>query len=473
MNWTRSIRFRLTVWYSLVLAAALVLFAVAIWASMRHSLLRDLDRALADEANSTGAFVENELREPSVKLSEELAEYSRALPDGTYLDVLDRNGDTVYNSHPSFSWPAPGPSSLGQYRLKWNHTNYQLLSRTFMADGQQWQVTIAASLRPIELLSNRLGLLLIALIPVIAVLATFGGTWLSRRALKPVDEITAAARSIGIANLSGRLQVPQSNDELQRLSETWNDMLARLEDAVTRLSRFTSDASHELRTPLAVIRTTAEIAVRRSRSAENYHAALTQILSESEHMTRLVDDLLFLARCDAESQEIPLTDVDLAGLVQTLCLQMEPLAAEKQIRLVTFIPLEPLWISGNDIALQRLVVALIDNAMKYSEPEKKVTIRLASSQGQGLLEIKDEGCGIPETEVPLIFNRFYRTPEARAASASGYGLGLSLASAIAHRHGTSIEVQSALQAGSIFRVSFPLKAAGNPSVQPAAVSKLC
>lgn len=472
MNSARSLRFRLTVWYSLVLAASLVLFAVAIWASMRHSLLRDLDRALVDEANNTGGFVENELREPSVNLSEELAEYSRALPDGTYLEVLDQNGRTVYNSHSSFSWPAPGSSSLGQYRLKWNHSNYQLLSRTFMAEGQQWQVMVAVSLRPIERLSNRLGLLLVALIPAVALLATFGGTWLSRRALKPVDEITDAARSIGIANLSGRLQVPQSNDELQRLSETWNNMLARLEDAVTRLSRFTSDASHELRTPLAVIRTTAELAVRRSRSAESYHAALTQILSESEHMTRLVDDLLFLARCDAESQEMPLADVDLAGLVQTLCSQMEPLAAEKQIGLAASIPVEPLWISGNDIALRRLVLALLDNAMKYSEPGKKITVHLAQLQEQALLEIEDEGCGIPESEMPLIFNRFYRTPGARAASANGYGLGLSLASAIAHRHGSKIEVQSKLRAGSIFRVSFPLKAASNQSAQPAAAIKL-
>ena len=458
MKWTHSIRFRLTVWYSLVLAAGLALFAVSIWLSMRHSLLHDLNRSLQDQASNVGTFVGNELRDPSTNVPEELAEYSQALPDGTYLEVLNPRGVSIFNSHPSFPWPLPRVASPGQHRLTWRHTTYQLLLETFTAGGQQWSVVVAASLGPIELLTSRLRLLLIALIPAVAIIATVGGTWLSRRALKPVDDITAAARSIGIANLSERLRVPQSNDELQRLSETWNDMLSRLDDAVSRLSQFTSDASHELRTPLAVIRTTAEIAVRRSRSAESYHAALTQILSESERMTHLVDDLLFLARCDADSQEMPMANLDLAALVRTLCSQIATLAAEKRVSVSTCISASDMVVFGNDLALRRLVLALLDNAAKYSEEGGKVAVRLSQSHGQALLEIEDEGCGIPDTEIPLIFNRFYRTPEAREASANGYGLGLSLAAAIAQRHGTRIEVESTLQAGSTFRIRLPLNA---------------
>lgn len=458
MKWTHSIRFRLTVWYSLVLAAGLALFAVSIWLSMRHSLLHDLNRSLQDQASNVGTFVNNELRDSSVNLSEELAEYSHALPDGTYLEVLDHRGERIFSSYPSFPWPSPRAAAPGPYRLKWRRDTFQVLSEPFTAGGQQWQVILAASLRPIDRLISRLRLLLIALIPAVAILATFGGTWLSRRALKPVDEITAAARSIGIANLSERLRVPHSNDELQRLSETWNDMLSRLEDAVTRLSQFTSDASHELRTPLAVIRTTAELAVRRSRPAESYRSALTQILSESERMTYLVDDLLFLARCDADSQEMPMMTLDFAALVRTLCSQIATLAAEKQVSVVTCIPAGEMPVSGNDFALRRLVLALLDNATKYSKQGSKVTVRLSQSWGQALLEIEDEGCGIPDAEIPLIFNRFYRTPEAREASANGYGLGLSLAAAIAQRHGTRIEVESALQSGSTFRICFPLNA---------------
>lgn len=456
MNWTRSIRFRLTVWYSLVLAAGLGLFAVSIWLSMRHSLLHDLNRSLQDQASSVGAFVDSELQDPSAKLPEELAEYAHALPGDTYLEVMDGHGARIFSSHPAFPWPSSRSGDFGRSQLRWRHANYQLLSERFIAGGQQWRVTFAASLAPIDLLTGRLRWLLIALIPAVAALATFGGTWLSRRALKPVDEITAAARSIGIANLSERLRVPRSNDELQRLSETWNDMLSRLEDAVSRLSQFTSDASHELRTPLAVIRTTAEIAVRRSRPPEAYRTALMQIVSESERMTQLVDDLLFLARCDADGQEMPMATVDFAALVKALCSQMAPLAAERRVTIVPFIPREEIPILGNDLALRRLVLALLDNAVKYSKEGGKVTVEVSPSAGQVLLKIEDEGCGIPEAEIPLIFHRFYRTPEGREASTNGYGLGLSLAAAIAHRHSTRIEVESVLHAGSIFRLRLPI-----------------
>ncbi len=458
MKRTRSIRFRLTVWYSLVLAAGLALFAVSIWLSMRHSLRHDLNESLHDQASNVRIFVNNELRDPSVHLPEELAEFARALPEHTYFELLDQSGKSVYSSHPSFPWSFARAANPRQHRLHWLRKTYQPYSETFVAGGQQWRVVLVASLHSIDVLTSRLGLLLIALIPAVAILATVGGTWLSRRALKPVDEITAAARSIGIANLSERLRVPHSNDELQRLSETWNDMLSRLEDAVTRLSQFTSDASHELRTPLAVIRTTAEIAVRRSRSAESYHVALTQILSESERMTHLVDDLLFLARCDADGQEMPMVNLDFAALVRTLCSQIATLAAEKRVRVVTDIPPGEMLVCGNDFALRRLVLALLDNAAKYSEEGGTVTVRLARWLEQASLEVEDEGCGIPDFEIPLIFNRFYRTPEAREILVNGYGLGLSLAAAIAQRHGTRIEVESMLQAGSTFRICLPLKA---------------
>lgn len=456
MKWARSIRFRLTVWYSLVLLAGLFLFAVSIWLSMRHSLLRDLNRGLHEQALNVGTFVNSELHDPSVKLPEELGEYSHALPDNTYLEVIGPNGNRVYDSHPGFPWPSSLAASAGQAQQTWRQATYQLRWESFIAGEHQWKVVVAASLQPIHLLTGRLRVLLIAFIPAVAILATFGGLWLSRRALKPVDEITAAARSIGIANLSERLQVPQSNDELQRVSETWNDMLCRLEDAVTRLSQFTSDASHELRTPLAVIRTTAEIAVRRSRPAENYRAALLQILSESERMTQLVDDLLFLARCDADHQEIPMASIDFAAIVRAVCLQMAPLAEAKGVTLAPHVPDSEIWISGNDFALRRLVLSLIDNAIKYSKSNGTITVEAFTLERQALFTVKDEGCGIPATEIPLIFQRFYRTPEGREVAANGYGLGLSLAAAIAQRHGTRIEVESVLHSGSIFRFRLPV-----------------
>jgi heavy metal sensor kinase len=457
MKWARSIRFRLTLWYSVVMAAGLVLFAVAIWVSMKDSLAFDLNRGLRDEAHRVAVFVNTELREPATNLEEELAEYSSGLPADTYLEILDGGGARVYSSLPLFPWPRNTGGDTEQLELQWRNNSYQVLVAPFAVGRQQWRVVLATSLRQINHLTNRLRVLLIALIPAVALLATLGGMWLSRRALKSVDEITVAARSIGIANLSERLRVPDSNDELQRLSETWNDMLSRLEEAVTRLSQFTSDASHELRTPLAVIRTTAELAVRRSRSAQDYQAALTQILGESERMTRLVDDLLFLAHCDAESQQMPMAVLNFSGLVQSLCSQVAPVASDRQIKIATEISNGDMMITGNDLALRRLVLALLDNAVKYSKPGGTVVVRLFRASERAVLEIEDEGCGIRAAEIPLIFHRFYRTPQTRNMPVNGYGLGLSLAEAIAQRHHTSIEVQSAPGAGSTFRISLPLE----------------
>ncbi len=315
-------------------------------------------------------------------------------------------------------------------------------------------MAVSESLDPLQNVLSTLRLLLVTLIPVIVILASVGGLWLSRRALKPVDQITAAARSIGIGNLSGRLEVPQTGDELQRLAETWNGMLSRLEDAVSRLSRFTADASHELRTPLAVIRTTAEIAARRSRPEVQYREALNQIVGETGRMTRLVEDLLFLARCDSQPVEMPMSSLDLVAVVEDLCAQVNPLAESKNIRLACRVPQANAEVAGNEPAIRRLVLVLLDNAIKYSRTGGEVEVNVRESGNQLHLEIRDSGPGIPESELPRIFERFYRAPEACETVQSGSGLGLSLAAGIAQQHHARIEVESAPGQGSTFRVLF-------------------
>lgn len=431
-----SIRWRLTVWYSLALAAGLALFALAAWSLMSHNLYSDVDGRLAGGVNSLENFVNAELAEPGVQLTEELEEYAQALPSGTSFELRNDRGAMVFASRRS------------------SGHSYRSLVRAIPIHGHQWQVEISESLDPVESILNRLRSLFLMLIPVVVAVASLGGLWLSRRALKPVDDITAAARSIGIANLSERLAVPETGDELQRLSETWNGMLSRLEDAVKRLSRFSADASHELRTPLAVIRTTAEIAGRRSRSEEAYREALAQIVNESERMTHLVEDLLFLARCDSSTLEMPMSTIQLAPLVEHLCAQCKPLAQSKDIRLTCRMPEENAPVLGNEQAIRRLVLVLLDNAIKYSSLGGEVNVSLRERGDQLHLEIRDTGPGIPNSELTRIFERFYRAPEARDSSQAGSGLGLSLAAGIAQQHHARIEVESAPGRGSTFRVLF-------------------
>jgi two-component system, OmpR family, heavy metal sensor histidine kinase CusS len=454
MSRSLSLRFRLTIWYAFALAAGLMVFAFAVWLSMEHTLHRDLDRSLLEDAQSLENFANIELNEPGVHLSEEVAEYFHAYPRDTLLSIESRSGSVRFVSMTPFPFHfTAGQEPMLQTR-NWYGRPYRVLMKTVRVGKESCDVVIASSLYGVERTLARLRLLLIGLVPLIVITACLGGYWLSRRALKPVDEITDRARSIRIGNLSERLIVPRTGDELARLSETLNEMLSRLESAVRSLSRFTADASHELRTPLSIIRATAEIAARKPRSAESYREALNEIVAESERMTQLVDDLLFLARCDAESIEMPMNSLDLSAIVRTVCSQMMPLAEAKTIRLSCVGVSDGVTVRGNDLAIRRLFMVLLDNAVKYSNPGGLVSVALNHQADSVCLEVADTGPGIAEEELNHIFDRFYRTSDARARVQTGSGLGLSLAAGIAHRHEARMEVETQVGSGTRFRVWF-------------------
>jgi signal transduction histidine kinase len=271
------------------------------------------------------------------------------------------------------------------------------------------------------------------------------------RALRPVDEITSVAKSISVQNLSQRVAVPRTGDELQRMSETWNAVLERLEIAVKRIRQFTADASHELRTPLAVIRATAELALRRERAPDEYRKSLRAIEAEAEHMTVLTESLLTVARADANGLGMEFAATDLQELVNAVVHQNDALAAEKGILLITRTGGPPVLATANASGIRRLLLILIDNALKYTPAGGTVTVSAATGAGGAVLSVEDTGQGIAAAVLPHIFERFYRGDPAR--SGSGYGLGLSIAQAIAQAHGSEITVESAPGAGARFSVA--------------------
>jgi len=301
-------------------------------------------------------------------------------------------------------------------------------------------------------------------VPGVLAIACFGGYWLSRRALAPVDQMTAAAQEIGIANLSRRLMVPPARDELRRLAETWNSMLARLEAAVTRLTQFTADASHELRTPLALIRTTAELALRRPRSTDEYREALTRIHTEAATMTQLVEDLLALARADAQADRLPLEAVELASVLQSVKEMGQSAVAQKNLDFHADIA-GPCLVLGHAPALRRLFWALVDNAIKYTPAQGSVHVYLRVQEGQAIVEVRDTGIGMSPEVQAHIFERFYRADPARGRDAGGHGIGLSLAREIASQHQAELSVQSAPGEGSTFRVVLAALPAGSRGLE--------
>jgi signal transduction histidine kinase len=438
----RSIRFRLTLWYALVLCAALGLLSGLIWFSLRQRLLNEVDGGLADRAARLETYVAKEASEnPPVDLMDELEEFCQALPPSDSVHLRGARGF-------AFDFPKRAAPAAEDRRS---------VSRRFRVGDDTFNLRISSSLTAIDHTLDLLRILLLSLVPLIVVVACAGGAWLSRRALKPVDEITAAAHGIGIDNLSFRLRTPQTGDELQRLTEVWNSMLGRLEEAVRTLSQFAADASHELRTPLAVIRTSAEVALRRARSPEAYRESLIEISQEADRMTRLVEDLLFLARSDARAAEMPLEPVDPAALLCSVCDELRGVSDARRIHIRRIPAPRAACISGNPAALRRLFLVLIDNAIKYSLPDSEIVIAIEPTNALVSVIVRDFGIGISPNDQPHIFKRFYQADKAR--SDEGFGLGLSLAENIAKAHHATITVSSEEGRGATFRVALPVTVA--------------
>jgi signal transduction histidine kinase len=434
----RSVHFRLTVWYALILAAALGLFSGLLWLSLRQRLLSEVDRGLSDRAARFQSYVMRESAEVAPEnLKDEMEEFCQALPASDYLELRGSKGF-------EFHFPAVAAAAVQTRNLR----------REFRIGDESLQLKISSSLEAIDHTLDLLKILLFSLVPVVIVVACAGGAWLSRRALKPVDEITTAAQTIGIGNLSLRLRAPQTGDELQRLTEVWNVMLGRLEAAVKTLSQFAADASHELRTPLAVIRTSAELALRRARTPESYRESLREISDEAERMTRLVEDLLFLARNDAREFEMPMAAVDLGVLLHDVAGELGRLADVRgvSIRITPPGAGERASTYGNEAALRRLFLVLLDNATKYSRVGSEVVVAVEQEDPWIIVRIQDVGIGISRADLPHIFKRFYQADPARADG--GFGLGLSLAETIAQAHSASLDVRSEEGKGSTFQVMF-------------------
>jgi two-component system, OmpR family, heavy metal sensor histidine kinase CusS len=465
-----SIRFRLAVWYAFVLASGLILFAGLIWISLREALMHEVDQELASRAHNLELFLKDELAEvPAPKLDEELKEFCSALPQLSYLQLQSLQGDFAF-SYPENS-PAPRVrnwSSRPTYtNAAWRQHAYRTLYQVIATPNGPYALEIGVSLDSIQHVLGLLETIFAGLIPAVILVAYLGSIWLSRKALRPVDAMTSAARAISIDNLSSRLPVPQTGDELQRLAEAWNTMLARLESAINKISQFAADASHELRTPLAIIHTSSELALRRTRTPEQYRGSLQEIVAETRKMIQLVEDLLLLARSDSSSVEMPIEPLDLSEVVQDVCSQLEGVAEAHGIRVRRSFADIPVVVKGHRPALQRLFLVLLDNAIKYSEPGGEVTVLVASTPEGGEVAIKDFGAGIGPQDLPHIFERFYRSDKARTHSDGGYGLGLALAESIARRHQAKITVESSLGKGSEFRVSFIAEQQASEIVQAA------
>jgi heavy metal sensor kinase len=289
------------------------------------------------------------------------------------------------------------------------------------------------------------------------------GYWMSRRALAPVDALVRTARDVSGTNLNRRLPTLKTGDELQRLTETLNEMLDRIESAFERIAQFTADASHELRTPVSLIRTEAELALRRSRTETEYKESLRQILHEAERTTHLIEQLLQVARADSGRESLAMQTLDLTKILGGTVGIWQQVAAARNIEFSTSIPEVDVSVMGDQTLLRRLADILLDNAFKYTPSPGSVQMALEVRQEAAVITVQDSGVGIPHEEQEKIFERFYRVDRARSREQGGVGLGLAIARWIVSQHHGTISVESRQGEGAIFRVNLPLIAVSTPS----------
>lgn len=451
----RSIGVRLALWYAAVFAGSMLLFGGAIWFAVQQGLYDAIDESLRDRADGIGIFVEDHKNR---LFQDEVKEEFRA--HGDLFQVLDDDGNPVHRAKAFQGQRTPGIGGLGaEPRFETGTVAgvpYRFLSTNIDVDGRNYTVQVAAPLHELQRGLREALWLLLPLFPVALLLAGAGGYWMSRRALAPVDEITETARAISADNLAKRLTVPETGDELQRLSETLNEMIARLEAAFVKISRFTADAAHELRTPLAVMRTTAEVALRVEQPNGEHCEALEQIVAEVQRTSHLVENMLLIANADSGHSRLNTARIDLASAVREACTEAAVLARAKGLKFDICLPGGPLWVEGDANALRRLFLILIDNAVKYTPSGGTCEVYLGERDGLVVGGVKDTGIGIASDDLPRVFDRFYRVDRARSRQQGGTGLGLAIAQWIATAHNGTVTVESALDRGTVFEVRLTL-----------------
>lgn len=454
-----SIQARLTAWYFLSLALIVGLFAGGSWYAMRASMYRAIDRDLGYRLRNIVPFIESRGLSTHQQFEKEFIASEDSPVIGVFVQITDEHGEILYQSDVLQSHRVAAlPAATGREPTIGTITErgwpVRFISRRVVVAGTNLNVHVVEPLRDLLGAIREYELYLAVLVPIALVLTTWAGYWISRRALAPVEQIRAEAESIDPADLAARLRVPNTEDEVMRLAQTLNAMLARIESGFRSIERFTADASHELRAPLALITTAAEVSLRRERSAEEQKEVLRKIVREARHMSNLVENLLDLARGDARQRHTEMAPVDVARILRELCVELKPAATGKGLALIAEVPDEAAWVMGEGTQLRRLFLILLDNAIKYTEHGAvRVTMARGAEEAEDVVvRVADTGIGIERDAIAHVFDRFWRADKVRSRAEGGTGLGLAMAQQIVQHHGGAIAVESEPVQGSVFTV---------------------
>lgn len=462
----RSIRFTLTLWYLVTSAVILLLFSTFLYLTISSRLFAEVDRELLAIAEAVASPTLEPFRNsaPSV-LDQVLEDFIGPKFADKFVQISDASGRVFSRSKnlQQFRLPLDKPTLLiaglgkssSQTRKGPHAHRIRTIVLPVMADGRLEQIVqVGAPLTGVTETLDKILLVLTVSIPSSLLLLWCGGWFLAGRALKPVDLITRSAQKISAENLSHRLEVVNPNDEIGRLAETFNHTLDRLESSFNRTRRFSTDVSHELRTPLTILRGETEVGLRWCGNPDEFKKILKSNLEEINRMSDIIAHLLELSRAEEGKLTLDLKRVDLQELLQNL-VQQTRLPAEEQKIAIAMTGSGPVYVSGDILRLKQIFLNLLDNALKFTPYGGEIRVLLEHEPGWAKVSVIDSGPGIPEKDLPYIFDQFYRVDKARNRKDGGSGLGLSLVRSLSEAHGGRVELQCNPGGGCAFTVYLP------------------
>ena len=490
MMFFKSIRFKITILYMGMLALTLSSFSVVLYHNVSAGLYASMDTLLKSKAGGVAQAIDTyweaakfEAIEAGGLLPEVLKKrrninfakvaqrwVKEESSDPALLDIVvqvfDTDGVIIASSKNTKGLPGilrKSFISVLQGRSRFDTIDSDTKSigmffRLFTApvfenEKVAYIVQVASPLASIQTALNNLKVALFILFPITVLATGLMGALLAKMSLRPVDSMVKAIHEMTAENLKLKLAVPATKDEIQKLAETFNDMLGRLEVAFTSQRQLFADLSHELKTPLTILKGEFEVILKKERPPEEYERILRSALEEIDRIAKLAEGLLLLAKFDSKEARLEKERFDLNLLAQAAVNNMKALSKLKQIE-ISFKPGKDVLIDGDPSQIKTVFLNILDNAVKYTPPKGRISVTVGTEIGGAEVAIEDTGTGIPEEELPHVFDRFYRVDKSR--NAAGFGLGLSIAKSIVEAHGGSIDVRSRLSQGTAFIVLLPL-----------------
>ncbi|HEY1304102.1 MAG TPA: ATP-binding protein [Vicinamibacterales bacterium] len=464
------LRSSLTVVYTSILAVLVGGLALTTHSMFVRQLDRDATASLEEKARGLHGYLQFKDRMPVLEYDEGDADSAAFVDDATdYYQVYDASTGRLLVQSPGLESlglqytvdeVAEFRDNPGPHDVQTDRGRLRLISTVIApSPGEKYVVQVGDLLDGVDRTLAGFDRLLLWNILGGLVVAAIIGRWLAGRALRPLSRLADVTQAIGISNLDARLSMRGVDDELDQVARAFNNALARVEQSVGEMRQFSAALAHELRTPLAILRGEAELALRPASSDEERRQALSRQIEECDRLTRLINQILTLARAEAGEIAIAGGVIDVAALAASVVDQIEPVAAARGIVMSCEKP-EGVVVRGDAGWLQRLLLILLDNAIKFTAEGGCIAITFSRGDGQVRLAVRDNGVGIHPDAVPHVFERFYRADRARSRQTPGSGLGLALAKWIVDRHHGTISVTSQPGQGSTFSVSLPAHSGG-------------